>query len=68
MVQALERPELEFKIFQFPPDMIPDIDGKTDDWNIVGEEYTYGTDLLSETNDDHGTNIDPKDIMLQKFS
>ena len=60
-VQALERPELEFKIFQFPADMIPDIDGKTDDWDIVGEEYTYGTDLLNDTKDGHGTNIDPKD-------
>jgi len=61
-VFALERPELEFKIFQFPRDMIPRIDGKTDDWDIVGEEYTYGTDLLNDTEDGHGTNIDPKDI------
>lgn len=46
-VQALERPEIEFKIFQFPRNSIPGIDGKTDDWNIVGEEYTYTTDLLN---------------------
>ena len=45
-IQALERPEIEFKIFQFPRTMIPRIDGNTDDWDMVGEEYTYTTDLL----------------------
>ncbi len=59
---ALERPEMEFKIFQFPHDRIPRIDGKTDDWDIVGKEYTYGTNLLNDTEDGHGINIDPKDI------
>ena len=51
-----------FEIFQFPRTMIPRIDGNTDDWDIVGEEYTYRTDLLNDTEDGHGTNIDPKDI------
>jgi len=64
-VHALGRPELEFKIFQFPRDMIPRIDGKTDDWDIVGEEYTYGTDLLNDTEDGHGTNIDPNDLDIK---
>ena len=59
---ALVRPEFEFKIFQFPRDMMPRIDGNTDDWDIVGDEYTYRTDLLNDTEDGHGTNIDPKDI------
>src|SRR3989339_1303551 len=59
---ALVRPELEFKIFQFPTNMIPRIDGNIDDWNMVGPEYTYGTDLLNDTEDGHGTNIDPKDL------
>jgi len=31
----LERPGVEFKIFQFPPDKIPRIDGQVDDWAIV---------------------------------
>ena len=60
--QALQRPELEFKIFQFSRDMIPDIDGKTDDWDIVGEEYIYTSELLNDTEDGHGTDIDPKDF------
>jgi hypothetical protein len=28
---GLERPEVTFKIFQFPPDKIPRIDGNIDD-------------------------------------
>lgn len=41
---AFERPDQDFKAFQFPPEHIPHIDGKTVDWDIVGEEYTYRTD------------------------
>ena len=51
-----------FQIFQFPKDQIPRVDGKTSDWDIVPERYTYGTDLLNDTEDGHGTNIDPKDL------
>ena len=35
---TLERPDIEFKIFQFPANMIPRIDGNIDDWDIVPEE------------------------------
>ena len=34
--------ERSFKIFQFPPDKIPVIDGYISDWDIVGDEYTIG--------------------------
>ena len=37
--RALERPDKEFPIFQFPPTMIPRIDGRTDDWAIVPQSY-----------------------------
>ncbi len=60
-VGAFERPELEFMIFQFPDGRIPCIDGDTSDWDIVGPEYTYGIDLLNDTEDGHGTDIDPSD-------
>ena len=43
---ALERPDVPFKIFQFPADQIPRIDGKIDDWSIVPEDYVVGTDKL----------------------
>jgi hypothetical protein len=46
---ALERPGVEYKIFQFPADMIPRIDGKTDDWAMVPESYSIGMDQLKET-------------------
>ena len=48
-VRALERPDKEFAIFQFPPTMIPRIDGRTDDWEIVPESYVIGTEELAET-------------------
>ena len=36
---ALERPDVEYKIFQFPNTMIPRIDGCADDWTIVPDDY-----------------------------
>jgi hypothetical protein len=62
-VHALARPGVEFKIFQFPANMIPVIDGKTDDWKIVGDEYVIGSDQLKDTViDTLRTSIDPKDF------
>jgi hypothetical protein len=51
-----------FEIFQFPRDQMPRIDGKTEDWDMVPDRYSYGTDLLNDTEDGHGTDIDPKDL------
>src|SRR5580704_7293425 len=59
---ALERPDVTFKIFQFPANMIPRIDGKTDDWDIVPESYVIGTDQLMDTVRGHGSNIDRKNL------
>ena len=59
---AIERPNVVYKIFQFPADKIPRIDGKTEDWDIVPEDYVIGTDQLSDTVNGHGTKIDPKDL------
>jgi len=58
---ALSRPDMEFKIFQFPRDRIPRIDGSTDDWDIVPGDYVYGTDQIRDTEDGHGE-IDPDDL------
>jgi hypothetical protein len=60
--QALERPDKEFSIFQFPPNMIPRIDGQTDDWEIVPEAYIIGIEELAETVVGKGTNHDPEDL------
>ena len=61
-VTALERPDVEFKIFQFPKTMIPRIDGDTGDWDIVPEEYTIGSEQLSDTVKGHGAGIDKSDL------
>ena len=64
-VPALERPDVEFKIFQFPTDKIPCIDGKTDDWNIVPESYAIGSDQLRDTDLGHVGSPDPKDLNVK---
>jgi hypothetical protein len=43
---ALDRPGREFKIYQFPADAIPRIDGNADDWSGVPESYVVGTSEL----------------------
>jgi hypothetical protein len=61
-LHALERPDKEFKIFQFPPNMIPRIDGNIDDWNMVPISYAIGTEELSETELGKGPNHDLNDL------
>lgn len=61
-IHALERPDKEFKIFQFPADRIPRIDGVADDWEIVPEEYAVGGEELSDTVMGKGTAYDPDDL------
>lgn len=50
-----------YKIFQFPPNMIPRIDGDTSDWNIFPKEYIIGTDQLTDDNHNHAKG-DPKNL------
>jgi len=50
---ALERPDKEFKIYQFPADAIPRIDGNSDDWDLVPESYVVGTSELWEDSGKH---------------
>jgi hypothetical protein len=45
---AFDRTNEVFKIFQFPADRIPRIDGDTNDWTIVPESYVIGTDQFIE--------------------
>lgn len=45
-VWALAREGTEFKIFQFPADQIPTIDGDPSDWDIVPDDYIVGTEEL----------------------
>lgn len=60
-VHALDRSGTVFKIFQFPPDQIPRIDGNPDDWKMVPDDYAIGMDQLVD--DTHpGRKPDPKDL------
>lgn len=59
---ALERPGVEYKIYQFPPDQIPRIDGKSGDWSMVPAAYTIGMDQLKETVHGRGFQYDRKDL------
>jgi len=61
---TLDRPDVTFKVFQFPPDKIPRIDGSDDDWAMVPESYTIGMDQLEDTEAPagHPTARDPMDM------
>ena len=50
---ALERTNTVFKVFQFPADKIPRIDGDTNDWNLVPESYVIGGDQLTDDSGKH---------------
>jgi len=62
-LSALERPGVEFKVYQFPATRIPVIDGKADDWSIVPETYTIGQDQLRDTVNQ--TPQDPADLNVR---
>ena len=40
---AFDRTNEVFKIFQFPANQIPRVDGDTNDWNLVPESYVIGS-------------------------
>ncbi|MDQ8184027.1 PKD domain-containing protein [Pelagicoccus sp. SDUM812002] len=50
---ALERPDTEFKVYQFGPEAIPQIDGDGADWSEVPEAYSVDTDELWEDSGKH---------------
>lgn len=52
-VHAQYKPDVTYKIFQFPANMIPRIDGNTDDWSIVPPSYVVGTDQLWDDTGKH---------------
>ncbi|HET7536061.1 MAG TPA: PKD domain-containing protein [Candidatus Didemnitutus sp.] len=58
---ALEKPEVTYRVFQFPADKIPHIDGNTDDWAMVPESYVVGTDQLWDDTKKHAA-PDPRTL------
>ncbi len=61
-VWGLERPGVEYKVYQFPADKMPRIDGQGDDWAMVPASYTIGMDQLKETVHGKGFQYDRKDL------
>jgi len=62
--QAWSQDKRQFKIFQFPPNMIPRIDGNTTDWDIVPAGYSVEMDQLHDDTGKHIVN-DPKNMDVQ---
>ena len=58
---ALDRPDVTFKVFQFPADRIPRIDGNADDWAIVPGDYVIGMDQFIDDSGKH-PQPDPKNL------
>jgi hypothetical protein len=50
-----------FKVFQFPANMIPRIDGDASDWAIVPESYSIGLDQMHDDEHKHDK-PNPKDL------
>ncbi len=50
---CFSRPDTTFKVFQFPADQIPRIDGKTEDWSMVPEGYAVGAGQLVDDSGKH---------------
>ncbi len=53
-----------FKVFQFPKDQIPRIDGDIADWEIVPTEYQYTTAELKDTEDGMTYPVDTSDLQV----
>jgi hypothetical protein len=62
---AIERPGVTYKIYQFPANMIPRIDGNTDDWAMLPKEYVVDIGQTMDTVHGRGRNIDRKDLDAQ---
>ncbi|MBN1294634.1 MAG: PKD domain-containing protein [Candidatus Latescibacteria bacterium] len=60
-VSALVFTDTALKVYQFPIDKIPRIDGDISDWEIVPENYKYGTDMLLDVENERNIKVDPAD-------
>jgi hypothetical protein len=57
-------PDKEYRIYQFPKDKIPRIDGEFSEWDLIPESYAIGLDQLMDTRFGNGTNLDPNDFNI----
>lgn len=52
----------EYKIYQFPQNSIPRIDGTFSDWAMVPDSYAIGLSALKDTKAGKGLHLDPTDF------
>jgi hypothetical protein len=64
-VAAHHRKGVTYKVFQFPPDKIPKIDGDFRDWDVVPDGYKIDGSHLMDTVMGKGKNMDPKDLAVE---
>jgi len=60
-LNVLAQEDRGYKIYQFPSNMIPRIDGNTEDWDNFPNEYIVGTDQLWDDSK-HYPEVDPKNL------
>ena len=56
---------VSYKVFQFPADKLPKIDGDPADWRIVPKKFTIDGSHLMDTVMGKGQNMDPKDLAVE---
>jgi len=61
---ALDRPDKTFKVFQFPADQMPRIDGDISDWSMVPESYVVDTSQMTD-NDKKHAKPDPRTLEIR---
>jgi hypothetical protein len=61
---AFDRPDVTFKVFQFPQDKIPRVDGDTSDWDMVPDSYVIRTDQFVDDSGRHKA-PDPKTLDIK---
>ncbi|QJU60909.1 PKD domain-containing protein [Sphingomonas sp. AP4-R1] len=50
---AFDKPQTTYKVFQFPQDRIPRIDGDFSDWDMVPDSYVVGQDQMTDQDGGH---------------
>ncbi len=66
-LMSFTTPDKEYKVFQFPKNRIPTIDGNFSDWDVVPESYFINLDQLKDTRsgNDASPNKKDKDVLVK---
>ncbi len=59
------REGVTYKIYQFPPDQLPTIDGDPSDWEMVPADHVIDGSHLRDTVMGKGEKMDPKDLAVE---